>query len=156
MISATIDGTSKGTFSTDCIFELDSLITDYRRLIDRLYEALNPIISSLGSPVNLDLNRTPEAETALRVVKDWVRHLIYTANPWKQESFMTTFLRAGLLAFALDRKNASEYIYRTRYTTSRPPPVFVRDQGMNLVMDFVIALHGIVPWSLQSGFIFVE
>ena len=154
----TNDCTNKGTFSTNCIFELDSLITDYRQWIDRLYEALNPIFSSLGSPANLDLNRIPEvdSETALRVVKDWVRHLIYSANTWRQESFMTTFLRSGLLAFALDRKNASEYIYRARSMTTSPHPVFVRDQGMNLVKDFVIALHGIEPWSLQSGFIFVE
>ena len=128
-----------------------------RQLLDRLYEVLNPLFNSLGSQVVLDLKDFPEAETAFKVVKDWIRHLVYTGNPWTQPTFMTTFLRAGVLGFSLDSRNASEYIYHARCITRKPPPpVLVEARGRNIVWGLVGALHNTKYWSIQAGFSFIQ
>lgn len=130
----------------------------FRILLDRFYEVLNPLFSSLGSQAILDLTRLPEAEKAFKVVKDWVRHLVYTGNPWTHQTFMTTFLRAGVLGFSLDSPNASEYMYHARCITSRskPPPFLVHAHGRNIVLALIDALHDTKPWSIQAGFLFVQ
>ena len=129
-----------------------------RRLLDRLYEVLNPPFSSLGSQAILDLGSFPEAETVFKVIKDWVRHLVYTANPWNQPTtFMTTFLRAGVLGFSLDSRNASEYVYHARCISFKPPSFLVRYHGRgNVVRDLISALHSTKYWSIQAGFGFVQ
>ena len=127
-----------------------------RQLLDRLYEVLNPLFNSLGSQAILDLRTFPEAETVFKVIKDWVRHLVYIANPKTQQTFMTTFLRAGVLGFSLDSRNASEYMYHARCITRKPPPLLVRYQGRNVVWDLVVALHNTKYWSIQAGFGFVQ
>ena len=127
-----------------------------RQLLGRLYEVLNPLFNSLGSQVVLDLKDFPETETAFKVVKDWVRHLVYTGNPSKQPTFMTTFLRAGMLGFSLDSRNASEYIYQARCITREPPSILVEAQGRNIVWDLISALHNTKYWSIQAGFAFIQ
>ena len=127
-----------------------------RQLLDRLYEVLNPLFNSLGSQAILDLRTFPEVETVFKVIKDWVRHLVYIANPKTQQTFMTTFLRAGVLGFSLDSRNASEYMYHARCITRKPPPLLVRYQGRNVVWDLVVALHNTKYWSIQAGFGFVQ
>ena len=133
------------------------LMVMIRRLLDRLYEVLNPPFNSLGSQAILDLGTFPEADTVFDVVKDWARHLVYTANSWNQPTtFMTTFLRAGMLGFSLDSRNASEYMYHARCITFKPPSLFVQYQGRNVVTDLVVALHNTKSWSIQAGFGFVQ
>ena len=127
-----------------------------RQLLDRLYEVLNPLFNSLGSQEILDLKTFPETETVFKVIKDWVRHLVYIANPKTQQTFMTTFLRAGVLGFSFDSRNASEYMYHARCITLRPPSLFVQYQGRNVICDLVVALHNTKNWSLQVGFGFVQ
>ena len=127
-----------------------------RQLLDRLYEVLNPLFNSLGSQEILDLKTFPETETVFKVIKDWVRHLVYIANPKTQQTFMTTFLRAGVLGFSLDSRNASEYMYHAPCITLRPPSLFVQYQGRNVICDLVDALHNTKNWSLQVGFGFVQ
>ena len=141
-----------------CRFSLRIWLTVLiRRLLDRLYEVLNPPFNSLGSQAILDLGRFPEADTVFGVVKDWVRHLVYTANSWDQPTtFMTTFLRAGVLGFSLDSRNASEYMYRAPCITSIPPSLFVQYQERNFVRDLVVALHNTKSRGIQAGFGFVR
>ena len=82
-----------------------------RYWLDRLYEALNPYFYVYGCRANLQLSLIPGAERALVVVKDWVRHMIYTNDPYKYSiTFLTTFLRSAILSFNHDGKEAFDYI----------------------------------------------
>ena len=142
-----------------CRFSLRTwLMILIRQLLDWLYGVLNPPFNSLGSQAILDLRTFPETETVFDVVKDWVRHLVYTADPWTQPTtFMTTFLRTGVLGFSLDNHNASEYMYHARCITLKPPSLLIQYQGRrNVVWDLVGALHNTKYWSIQAGFGFVQ
>jgi hypothetical protein len=132
-----------------------------RYWLDQLYEALNPYFYVYGCRANLQLSLIPGAERGLLVVKDWVRHMIYTNDPYKYATtFLTTFVRSAILSFDHDGNEAFDYINRARCMTYRRPPrslIRVRsNQNVYILKDLVNALHGIQPSCLSTGVMFVR
>jgi hypothetical protein len=96
---------------------------------------------------------------ALLVVKDWVRHMIYTNDPRKYSiTFLTTFLRSAIFSFDHDGKEAIDYILRARYMTYKKPPhsLVRRPQNVYVIKDLINSLHGIQPSCLSTGVLFVK
>jgi hypothetical protein len=134
------------------------LRTICRYWLDRLYEALNPYFYRFGCRANLALSLIPGADRYLLVVKDWIRHMIYTSDPYKYETtFLTTFMRSAILSFEHDGQEASGYILRAQCMLHTPHPSYIRkDHNVYVMRDLVSSLHGTQPWCLSAGIMFVR
>lgn len=141
-----------------CTCCLRTKFRNVRYWLDRLYEALNPYFYAYGCRANLELSLIPGAEKSFVVVKDWLRHIIYTNDPYRYSTtFLTTFLRSAILSFDHDGMAAFSYIRRSPCMNRRPPPVLIRkDHNMYIMKDLVTCLHGDQPWCLSAGVIFVK
>ncbi|KIM81679.1 hypothetical protein PILCRDRAFT_485798 [Piloderma croceum F 1598] len=132
-----------------------------RYWLDWLYKALNPYFYVYGCHANLQLSLIPRAERGLVVVKDWVRHMIYTNDPYKYETtFLMTFLRSAILSFDHNGNEAFDYINRARCMAyKRPPLSLIRvwsNQNVYILKDLINALHGVQPSCLSTGVMFVK
>ena len=101
----------------------------------------------------------PEAKQALAIVNDWNRYLISTIDAHEISTFLTTFLRATSLGFALDREGVMAFIPRVPCVAHRNPPrSLIRVEfscRKYVVHDVIDALHGVKPLSLSAGVHFV-
>lgn len=128
-------------------------------MIERLYKALNPGFYLLGSASNLVPSRIPETKDAFIVVNQWAGHLIHAIDPYETPTFLTTFLQATSLQFALDRQGA---ILSMRYAPcvahAKPPPLLVRESLCRryVVHDILDVFRDISSSSLSSGVLFVR
>lgn len=128
-------------------------------MLRRFYEALNPCVYYLGSRANLDLERTPAVQWALRVVNDWVKDSIYTSNPRQSSMFIDIFSRAVALNFENEGDQAISYIWKARSMQFDPPTAFIQQSGIrryNIMYSLVDFMRGREASSVQSGIMFVR
>ncbi|KZP15184.1 P-loop containing nucleoside triphosphate hydrolase protein [Athelia psychrophila] len=126
-------------------------------LVSKFYETLNPYTYHLGCRANLDLERTPVVERALRTVNDWAEYSIYTSHP-RHGGFITTFSHAVALSIEYKGERAINYIQRARSMRHPHPQELLHESQngswyiMHWLVDF---MHGRQPWSADVGVMFV-
>ncbi|KAG7450840.1 uncharacterized protein BT62DRAFT_1001654 [Guyanagaster necrorhizus] len=123
--------------------------------LNRLYEALYPPHHMFGSISHLALSTIPEAPKALKIVKYWVRTLVYGQTYHPQTTFLMDVMRTATLALTFDRSQAY-YLRNAAYHNIRPPSVYIRRGDGLILHDLLSSMSGDRAWSLTAGFRFVE
>lgn len=95
------------------------------------------------------------SDLALRVVKDWVKHMIYVANVAKP-AFLTTFVTSALLGLEYDAEGILESIRQAPCLAYNPPPkMFIRrDYNAYIMHDLEVYLKRFHPSCLSAGVLF--
>ncbi|PPQ78819.1 hypothetical protein CVT25_010688 [Psilocybe cyanescens] len=127
--------------------------SDRKFWIRKLHEVLNPPHHSLGSPhhVHCDVIDVLKART---VVIDWTRAISFNLQywPWPNLSFLTIVLQAADLAFTLDKKEASVYMYRSSFVNSLDTPaIFFTENSQHILHALLISRNDKDSSSLLMG-----
>ncbi|THU96851.1 hypothetical protein K435DRAFT_754482 [Dendrothele bispora CBS 962.96] len=131
-------------------FASESLTTQRKFWLIRLYEVLFPPSHLMGNHMKLDLKPIPEAERACHVIRDWVRHLVYTLSFRPLPSFLSDLLRLTFLALFFDKYASRSYLHRGGYTRFHHPHALLRN-GASVPHELVGMLEGLRGGSLVAG-----
>ncbi|KAA1475419.1 hypothetical protein DENSPDRAFT_842194 [Dentipellis sp. KUC8613] len=126
----------------------------HRRLwLDRLDNALNPLLYDTGSLSALDNKIIPEALEGSKVVRRWIQDILFNLDPHKGEhlefDFVANFTKASSLGIFLDSnsmENSFGIIPCLRYQFHRPLLV---DRGPGI--GKVYYLRDLVDFLLSAG-----
>jgi hypothetical protein len=127
-----------------------------REWLSRLYDALFPPFFSLGSPAGWDQHLLPETAKAIEIVREWLRELVYSIDPWTQRTkFLTFFLQANTLSRLFDKASFQDHINRARCMTTIRPHAFIRSaQGHYILSDCVDFTIGKSHIAVARGLMF--
>jgi hypothetical protein len=131
----------------------------FRRFwILKLHEVLNPAHFSLGSSANVILNNSVKIRKGFAVAIEWVRAISYRLGFWPSNyNSLTIVLGAADLAFAFDRKEASVYMFRSKFARERCPQEYSRGQdAQNSILELLISFRFKEPSSLLMGILFIR
>lgn len=129
-----------------------------RYWLNQLYEVLNPPFYLLGTASNWCGTLNLQQEKGIQVAKDWVRELAYTLDFKPQIPFLTNLMRGVILAVIFDKKEASNYLYRSRFMSTHIRPIQYLRQPDNVEMlpELITSLAGNTKWSLSAGILCIR
>jgi hypothetical protein len=93
-------------------------------------------------------------------VKDWLRELIYTLDPFHHQAvFLTFFLQALTLhrLISLPSRTPLDFVQKSKCMTTRRPEKFVRSkQGDYILLDVYGAIANDQRFSISQGILFIK
>nr|GAT61403.1 predicted protein [Mycena chlorophos] len=126
--------------------------------LSRLYNILNPVTHSLGTPARL--RRIPEVADGLRVIADWLRDRAYALDfdPRSQIRFLTRLMETTQLSFHFYRHRAMDYLAQAPFMVDpRKPLVYRRPpDGQYVVAELLLSLQDMDQSSVAAGVLFLR
>jgi len=124
-----------------------------------LYNIFYPQHWRLGSIANYQSSVIPEAELAVKIVKEWIRDLFYTLNPVHHSlMFLSSMTQGAFLAFAFDKQVAQDYLRRAPSVIGRRPKELMRGrQGEHYIIhDLLESIDGTRDCTISAGILFIQ
>ncbi|KAF9042114.1 hypothetical protein BJ165DRAFT_1529567 [Panaeolus papilionaceus] len=126
--------------------------------LKKFHEAINPPHHAMGSLSCLTRDLVDAMRREFFTVLNWIREVTERLDIHPDYRFLTTAMLSADLAFIFDRKEASTYIYRSRFV--QPDIIdrkFLRWPTMeNSLKELLVAFHGKGPDSLLMGVLFIR
>jgi hypothetical protein len=126
--------------------------------LSKLYDSLFPPHYSLGSPSCWDRNLLSETPRAVDIVKDWLKELIFSIDPFEKPRarFLPYFMQAGVLAKLFDEQSSLDYIFRARCMCIKYREFMRPPDGDYVLHDAVAPLIGQSEKALARGMLFAK
>ena len=130
----------------------------FRRFwILKLHQVLNPVHFSLGSSANV-FDNSIKVRKGFGVAIEWVRAISYTLDFWPSNyDFLTIALGVADIAFAFDRKEASVYMFRSKFALKTCPQEYLRrHDAQNSILELLVSFRNKERSSLLRGMLFIR
>ncbi|KAH9005752.1 hypothetical protein EDB86DRAFT_2795497 [Lactarius hatsudake] len=130
----------------------------YQRLWpERLYDAMNPIHLSFGSPTNIELHATRLTSRTFDLLKThWIWPNLKNLEPYNSR-FLSSLLRLVDLGSFIDNKTLVDHVNRTTLVQQYRPPFLMRgERGGYVILELLGFLRADEYGSIHAGAAFMQ
>ncbi|KAI9436974.1 hypothetical protein H4582DRAFT_1853973 [Lactarius indigo] len=121
---------------------------------ERLYDTMNPMHITFGSPMNVELRLTLRTFDSLRT--HWIWPNLNNLEPY-QPKFLSSLLRLVDLGSFIDNKALVDFVHRTSLVQKYSPPFLMREERDGyVILDLLEFLRGDKNGSIHAGAMFIR